>query len=176
MKKSNFTYKALILLVAFVTFSFVVKNKENSNTSSSISNIKTDTSNNEFELLVVYPSGLTFFDKLQRRECILATIRNNDNSGRGFDIISVTSCPANVNAEIIKFLITSDPKGENANVSDDDDERPSSEIKPYKITPLELLNMSSNCNLVIATQNIDCTSVQGLSNSTGPQGLPGNGF
>lgn len=165
MKKSNFTYKTLILLAAFITFSFITKEKKEAN--NYIKKIETSSFFDTFELIVVYPSGLTFFEKIQRRQCILSTLQYY---GVGtFSIESITQCPSNPNAEVIKFGVVR--RKDNVDDIEDDEvlSRPNHIKVGAYVSSLAFLTILDDCNIISASGNINCSATQGLSGNFGPQ-------
>ncbi|CAM1347371.1 hypothetical protein [Tenacibaculum halocynthiae] len=166
MKKSNFTYKALILLVAFVTFSFIVKEENDLN--NNIKKTEINTFYDTFELLIVYPSGTSISDRIQKRQCILTTLQYY---GVGtYSIESITPCSSNSNAEVITFGII---KGkDNVSDVDNDDEaldKPNHIKVQMYVSDLAFLTIIDDCNLTTASSNTNCNLAQGISGSFGPQ-------
>lgn len=137
MKKSNLITKTLILLVAITVYSFTTKtvplNKE-----------KTKSTINIISYVLVYHPNTSTISKKNIRNCFLFK-----KHPHAFGIISITQCPDNINAEIVKVLPSANPTNEEEEVEDN------FEIyNPYN----NLAHPATSCGLISASIGNSCES------------------
>lgn len=166
MKKSTFIYKGLLLLVAFITCSFIAENNQFKNSTSLIKNSEVSIPIRTFELLVVYTPGTSFAERVQKRECIRATLQNNNVKGLWYNISSIVPCPSNPYAEVIKFRIFDPKENDKAVADDDDEEKPNGKSTHNYINFSTYNKIFNDCGVSVST-NTNC----GSNNNQG-----GNGF
>ena len=163
MKKQNFKFSLLLVLLALFTFNFTYKDNYSSKKTNSVNVKKTQLYS---RITVTYSSGITASERDNARACIAGIF--------GSPVIEIDPCPSNPYAELLRFQDTGfdsiPTAGLEAGSDDDDDELDSTSginLNAYTniITESDIA-LALNCtNIVSFSPPTSCSTISDKRNA-----------